>query len=129
MRRTLFLATVLLFLPVVQAQDAQQQPTPVPSSARRTGWDLVSKPATDSTATPSRRPTDLDILTGKADREARERGRYASPYMYGYGDYGYRGWGHGRRGFIHTPFSVLDFRPFPGVRVFTMPRGRFFLRF
>jgi hypothetical protein len=132
MRRTAFLAGLLFFfLPVLWAQ-APTQPTAAPAQADEA---VPQTPRTfpvvtpDPSTLPSRQgPTDIEILTGKADRKSRARYEGAYPYVYmngpGWRGYGYqRGW-HGGRGRDRLTFSPFLFRPFGrrGHRVFTAPR-------
>jgi hypothetical protein len=120
--------TLLLFLaPALRAQ----QPTPpkeppapavAPANSPADTQDTQAAQVPDQAAAPKLGhpldPHDVDVLTGKADRDARAMAPRATPYMSvgGY-DYGLQGFGRGRN------MRLGAFSPF-----FFGPRARIFPR-
>jgi hypothetical protein len=99
MKRATFLAVLFLAGQVVWAQQEEQNKPAAPNppessqnSARQTNnSNQAQMPETAPKLGHPLDPADVDILTGKADRNARGYSPGFVPYMYGYGAAGYGG--------------------------------------
>ena len=97
--RTLVIGMVLLWMvPAIKAQQSettgnppQAAPQAAPPPAKQNESEQNNPPATIRQGHPLD-PADVDILTGKRDREIEAARRAAAPAMVGsYGEYGYYG--------------------------------------
>lgn len=145
MKRAAFLAVVLFAAQAVWAQQEEQRkpaaPNPPESSQpNSTSQTNNANQAQTPVAAPKLGhpldPTDVDILTGKADRSARSYPPGYMPYMYGYGaaDYGGRyasGTTRTNRPFVPLAFGNVNGRSFVVIgstfrgtpSLFLTPRG------
>ena len=67
------------------AQESQQPAPQVPPSSRVVGYDQLNQPAdTSDAANTAQRPTDLQLLTGRAETSvpAAQRSGYGAPQVY-----------------------------------------------
>jgi hypothetical protein len=120
MRRGAFLFALLLAAPVVWAQQEPSKPAPAAQPANSTGNEqpAAAVPTPEPAATPKPGhpldPHDVDVLTGKADREARAPG--VTPYIdiggYGQGLSLRNGWNHQGNQAFPFVFGAVNGKPF-----------------
>ena len=112
MKKLFLVVALCALIPAAHAQQAGTMAEP-PTSASRPETDPASPPAAQEPAAQNRmppelrpghplNPADVDILTGKRDREIEAARQTAAPVAAGaYGEYGYYGdyyWMNGRLG-------------------------------
>jgi hypothetical protein len=112
MNKVVFAIVLFLFLPTLRAQQKETSGNP-PEASPQTATEAAPKPAAQNLNPQNNLPAairpghpldpaDVDILTGKRDREIEMARRAAVPVMAGaYGGYGYYGdyyWMTGRLG-------------------------------
>jgi hypothetical protein len=102
MKNSVFAVALLLIVPALRAQQAETSGNP-PQAAPQTAPEAAPQPSTQNPNPQDNLPAsirpghpldpaDVDILTGKRDREIEAARRAAVPAMAGgYGDYGYYG--------------------------------------
>jgi hypothetical protein len=99
---------LLLVVPALRAQQGERQESPTPPAEQTVPQDSTAKQSEGNSLPPSLRPghpldpADVDILTGKRDREIEAARRAGVPTMIGaypeYGTYGDYYWMNGRVG-------------------------------
>jgi len=110
MNKLVFVIALFLIVPALRAQQTETSGNP-PQAAPQTAPEAIPQPASQNpqdnlpaSIRPGHPldPADVDVLTGKRDREIEAARRAAAPAMMGaYGDYGTYGdyyWMMGRRG-------------------------------
>ena len=138
MKRAAILVAILLAVPLARAQEPSKPPEPVPTPATQPPdsnanpqpaapvqvYQPIQVPKTGHPLDPH----DVDVLTGKADRDARAA-QPINPYLWpgGYGQ-GMYGWNYGGRGqFSRFAFGGFGGRPFFFFgNPFFAPQGFFF---
>ena len=140
MKSLVFAISLLLFVSALRAQQPQTdnkdnsppaQAAPQPSASQNNGQN--SQPAAAPRQGHPLDPADVDVLTGKRDREleaARRQAAAPSVMMGGYGDYGTYGdyyWMSGRLGSTWD-IPILPLTPITNPFFFGLPRTRGFGR-
>jgi hypothetical protein len=98
MAKLVFVIALFLMVPTLRARQAETNATPPQTAPQATPQPAAQNPSAQDNLPASIRPghpldpADVDILTGKRDREIEAARRTAVPVMVGgYGEYGYYG--------------------------------------